>query len=52
MKNDVKPDTDNKPAKKMSKLTALAYSTAGIGLLTLAVQLIADGPKNPKWAGE
>ena len=52
MKHDSKPDTQKKPAK-MSKLTSLVYSTAGIGLLTLAAKVIAfDPPKNPKWAGE
>ncbi|MBV8760394.1 MAG: hypothetical protein JO257_24090 [Deltaproteobacteria bacterium] len=51
MKKQDKPDTQQKPSK-MSKLTSLVYSSAGIGLLTAAVVLIADGPKTPRWAGE
>ena len=51
MKKEAKPDSEKKPTK-MSKLTALVYSTAGIGLVTLAVQLLADPPKNPSWVGE
>lgn len=51
MKKEAKSETQPK-SPKMSKLTALVYSTAGIGLLTLAVQLLADPPKNPKWVGE
>ena len=52
MKNESKPDPQQKPSK-MSKLTSLVYSTAGIGLLTVAVKIIAfDPPKVPKWVGE
>ncbi|MBV8760393.1 MAG: hypothetical protein JO257_24085 [Deltaproteobacteria bacterium] len=51
MKKQVTPETEKKPSK-MSKLTSLVYSSAGIGLLTAAAVLIADGPKAPKWVGE
>jgi len=42
--------TTTKPAK-MSPLTALIYSSAGIGLVTLITHL-ADVPKYPRNLGE
>ena len=42
--------TPRQPAK-MNKLTSLVYSTAGIGVLTVAVRLMAE-PKMPHFLGE
>lgn len=50
-KTEITPQS--KPAK-MSKLSALLYSTAGIGLVTLVAQIapLMDTPKNPRPLGE
>ena len=51
MKKQTKPDLQT--LTKMSKLTSLVYSTAGIGLVTVAAHVvIAAPPKNPLWMGE
>ena len=45
----------NEKPKKMNKLTALLYSSAGIGLITVALPIIVrltDTPKNPRPLGE
>ena len=41
--------------RKLGKLTSLLYSSAGIGLMTLALPIIVrltDTPKNPRPLGE
>ena len=45
---------EDKP-KKLGKLTALLYSSAGIGLITVAlpiIQRLTDEPKTPRYVGE
>lgn len=51
MNKRARPDPQPKPPRT-SKLTSLVYSTAGIGLVALAVQVLAAEPKMPRYLGE